>query len=121
MSYLAKIKKLILSLIDDMQENIFDGPIERGDLKLVHFFFSKMHENDIGHHVIKEVLPYADFIKRNDKGFFLKNTGIFSGLPKDRIEFYSKRAVNMPDEDVEVVFQYFNKIVKYIELYKKND
>ena len=60
-------------------------------------------------------------IEDRDQDFFLKNKGIFAGLPDDRIKYYGELITSkrIHTEDRRVVWEYFDTIIAIAEKYKK--
>lgn len=115
------IKTTILELIADIN-GLLDDPFEQADFMIIKFFFEQRDKHDVAQHVVSYVLPYKRQIQRKDQNFFLENTGIFQGLPEDKIEYYSQMIASdkYSEEDREVTWQYFSVLVHLAEEYKKN-
>jgi len=115
-------KNTILELIGDLKDNIFDQEEERGDLMLVEFFFRRMHPERVIDHVSAFALPHKLQIKNRDINFFLENRKIFSGLPEDRIDYYSNMiavGTKLSEEDRQTIWDYFDLFITLAESYRK--
>lgn len=118
------LKKTILELIKDLEENVFSEDYsEKGDMRLIHLFFSRMHESTVMNHIIKYILPHADEIENRDKNFFVDNKHLFAGLPDDKVHHYSDSIVKggrVSEEDINIFWEYFDLIIEISSQYKKN-
>lgn len=118
------LKSIILDFINDLRENVFTLESEKGDLMVVEFFFKRMSPESIASHVIKHVLPHAEVIAKRDLNFFLDNKALFSGLPDDRVVYYSRMISEdknrLTDEDRKTIWEYFDVMIKLMEIHKKN-
>jgi len=117
--WLTDMKTTILELIEDLKDNVFTSQAEIGDLILVEFFFKRMHPERIMNHIISKVLPWKKKIHDRDQKFFLENTSLFVGLPKDRIQHYSSMINNLTGEDKKTIWLYFDTVIAIAENYRK--
>ena len=116
-------KNTVLDFIGDLKDNIFDREEEKGDLMIVEFFFRRMHPERVINHISSLALPHKRKIKSRDVNFFLDNKEIFSGLPEDRINYYSEiiaTGTRLSDEDREIIWAYFDTFIALAESYQKN-
>lgn len=119
----VEAKNTIIDLITNLRDDIFKSQEERGDLTAVEFFFRNCHHERAMMHIINKVLPFKDQITSRNTDFFLKNKYIFSGLPDDRIDYYSKIIVSgkrISDEYRETIWEYFDSLIALAEVYQKN-
>lgn len=114
------VKRLILGLISDLKDNVFTECEEQSDLAMVEFFFDRLSTDVIMKRVVDKVLPYEKQIKDRDIDFFRKNDSIFGGLPGDRVEHYKKEILTLSKENQDILWSYFDVIVKHAKIYKKN-
>lgn len=124
---LSGLKLTINELIVDLKDNIFTSESEQSDLAIVEFFFSCLPEKELMQHVIDNTLPFASHIReRNVQYFISQKNKIFEGLPEDRINHFEHLIVTphdqggMSDENKDVIWSYFQTIVRIAEEYKKN-
>lgn len=120
--FLAGAKTTILDLIRDLRDNIFEEIHEQRDLSTVEFFFSKMHETLVMKHVIQFILPHKNQIENKDLNFFLENTTLFSGLPQNKIDYYTQLITGgqrLDEEDTDLMWDYFRNLVAFGEAYRK--
>lgn len=74
-------------------------------------------------HLINKVLPYKKQIIERDVNFFLNNDSIFSGLPEDRVKYYSSVIASGKRINKEyriTIWEYFDSLIAFAELYQKN-
>lgn len=118
----SSLKKTILELIEDMKENIFTDTREKYDMEALSCFFNTLiSEADLMELVIKNILPHSKYIMDRNKTFFIQNQSLFSGLPKDRIIYYTNVITNnLSQEDESALFDYFIIIVKIAEKYRNS-
>ena len=117
------LKETLLDFIADLKDNIFYTNEEKGELMLVEFFFKRLHTGRVMQHILKHVVPHKKMIKNRDLDFFIENRSIFSGLPEDRIDHYSdvlSHQTKIDDDDMNVIWQYFETMIAIAEQYKKN-
>jgi len=119
---LDNLKQVILDMISDIKDNILTLPSEQDDIILVEFFFSRLHPETVGHHVLKKVVPHKIRIEERSEEFFRNNKFIFSGLKEDKINYY-ERVLSNPNrvnaEDKKIMWEYFDEIIRLAEEYKK--
>ncbi len=117
------MKSTLLELVKDLKENIFKNNDEQGDLMLVEFFFKRMPEEMVMQHIIKQVIPHKIKIKNRNINFFLENKCLFTGLPDDRVDHYRNIIVysgRLNNEDLKIIWEYFDTIIALAELYRKH-
>ena len=119
--YLDSLQSSVLDLIRDLKDNVFEGQDEQGELMLVEFFFKRQNPNNTMNSMVQKVLPHKAQIQNRDLHFFLENRTLFSGLPEDRVSYYSNMIANgkLDDEDVEVIWEYFDTFIALCEQYQK--
>ncbi len=111
-----KIKDTIIEFIDDM-ESLFENSqtVEKGECRLVKFFFQQLSPEAIATHAKEHLVPHKTMILTKNIQFFDKNKeNIFKGLPKDRVDYYAKYVIdskNVCQEDIDVMFRYFKTIL----------
>jgi len=118
----VEAKRIILDLIIDLRDNIFDREDEEEDLTNVEIYFKLLHPERVIDHVINHVLPHKKKIDKRDVNFFLKNKSLFAGLPEDKIKYYSTIIANgkrVSQEDRDVVWDYFDSLIALAESYRK--
>jgi hypothetical protein len=120
------IKMTVIELISDLKENIFTKDEERKDLVMVEFFFNKLSASSIASHIIKHVLPFESKIVVRDIKFFLeKKNEILSGMPQNRIDYFStliqksEKEGGMSSENRNVIWAYFDTLIGLAKKYKK--
>ena len=116
------LKSTILDLITELSENVFTKQNEKDDMTIIEFFFTKMSADSISAHVIKTILPHASKIMNRDTDYFLSNEGIFSGLSKDKIQYYGdiiRDPKRMTEENRDIVWQYLDTILMIATSLKK--
>jgi len=119
---LTDIKTTILDLVKDLKDNIFTELDEQGEFMMVEFFFKRMHPEAIMNHIVEKILPWKEKINKRDQNYFLENTALFEGLPKDRISHYGQvisGGDRVDDEDRKTVWEYFDTMVAIAEGYRK--
>lgn len=116
------LKSTILDLVTELSENVFIKQNEKDDMTIIEFFFTKMSADSIASHVIKTILPHASKIMNRDTDYFLSNEGIFSGLSKDKIQYYGdiiRDPKRMTEENRDIVWQYLDTILMIATSLKK--
>lgn len=119
----VEAKNTIIDLVTNLRDDIFTSSEERGDLSAVEFFFRNCHHERIMMHLINKVLPYKKQIIERDVNFFLNNDSIFSGLPEDRVKYYSSVIASGKRINKEyriTIWEYFDSLIAFAELYQKN-
>lgn len=121
------IKTTVLEFIKDLKDNVFINPTEQGELALVEFFFKKMNNTSVADHVVSHVLRHEKEISKRNISFFIdERNNIFSGLPKDRIDHFTKLITAHPhlggltEDDKNHAWEYFETLVSLAKQYKKN-
>jgi hypothetical protein len=113
-----------MDLLDELADSICRTKVERGELTMVVFFFKKLHPMRCMDHVVEHVLPRKRHIeKRNDKFFDENKYSIFAGMPDDRIEYYAgllKNKNRVSQDNLSVIWDYFDTMLALAEQYKKN-
>lgn len=120
---LMDMKTTILDLVEDLKGNVFTEKDEQGEFMMVEFFFKRMHPESIMNHIVEKILPWKDKINERDQNYFLENTALFEGLPKDRISHYGQvisGGDRVDDEDRETIWAYFDTIVAIAESHRKD-
>lgn len=120
--YCREVKELIKELITDLMDNIFEREEEKSDMIKVKIFFMGLPEDRTMHHVINKILPHKKMIKNRNLDFFLENRHLFSGLSEEKIDYYINYIIkdtSIPDETREVIWTYFDELIRYAEKYKK--
>jgi hypothetical protein len=113
------IKQTILELISDL-ENVFDGVQWVSVLYFAQNYFEKKSSEEVSSIVVKHVLPHKKEIVDGDDNYFLNDAvSIFSGLPTDKVKFFSEMWKNkLTEEDKITVKSYFKVLVNYSEKIK---
>lgn len=113
----------IKELIAEIQEYIFNkGVDEQDDMATVKLFFDRIHHESAYQHVRNHILPHKKQINKRDLLFFLENKGLFSGLPEDKIRYYSREITNpkrISSEDMDSIWDYFTVLIEHTELAQK--
>lgn len=124
--YLDGVKKTLQEFIADMKNGIFTRPGDIEDLCLVEFALGKMTPQVLMEHIISHVLPYKQHIMKKDIKFFVeKKEKIFAGLPQDRVDYFAKVITKpesqggMSEENKDIVWNYFDVLLRLSERYKK--
>lgn len=124
---LSNLKLTITELITDLKDNMFTSPDEQSDLSMVEFFFNCLPEKELMQHVVENTLPFSAQIRARDMNFFItQKNKIFEGLPEERINHFEKLITTpqskggMTDENKDVIWSYFQTIIRIAEEYKKN-
>lgn len=116
------LKRIILEMINEIEECICEDEEEKGDMIVCKFFFERMHSERIMYHIIDKVLPWKKKIMKRDEDFFASNKAIFAGLPDDRISHYGTLINDherVSQDDRNVIWDYFEVMIKIAEKYKK--
>jgi len=119
-------KRMIMEFINDLKTGIFTSPAEQLELTFVEAYYASVDSESAIQHLISNVLPYKDQIKKRNLHFFIdKKDVIFKGLPQARIDHFANM-VTKPEElggiDGEtkrVVWDYFDTFLWLAEEYKK--
>lgn len=117
-----ELKETILELVAALSDSVFTRKNEKADMTIIEFFFTKMSSDSIAAHVIKTILPHSSKIINRDLDYFLSNEGIFSGLPKEKIEYYGniiKDNNRMSTDNRAVVWEYLDTILMLATNMKK--
>jgi len=116
------LKELVLEFIEDLRDNVFTSPDERGDMMLIEFFFKRLHEDMVMKHIVDNLLPHKQKVISRDETFFVNNTIIFKGIPEDRIDHYVeyvKHKERISDDSRDTIYLYFEEMIKIAEKTKK--
>ena len=116
-------KKTILELIDDLKEYVFTESDEQSDIMMVELFFRSKPALEIVYHIIQHILPHEHHITAKNDRFFVDNKQLFEGLPSQKIGYYTNQLTSdrIDADDKEMIWKYFNTLVKLAKKYKKND
>lgn len=113
--------------LNDLKVDIFNRPSDIEDLICVEFFFQKLSDKDLMEHVIKHVLPHKEKIGKRDIDFFVKEKkNIFSGLPKEKVEYFEKRITlgekngGIKQESIDIMFKYFDVFLTLGEFHQES-
>lgn len=120
--YCKEVQRLISELITDLMDNIFENEEEKSDMIKVQFFFMNLPADRAMHHVIQKILPHKRKIKERNLDFFIENRHLFSGLSEEKIDYYINYIVNdtsIPEDTREVIWMYFDELIRYAEKYRK--
>jgi hypothetical protein len=112
----------IVDLINDLN-TIFTSASEQGDLIVVELFYKRLHKNMIMKRVIKNILPYKEYITKRDINFFRDNQFIFNSLPEDRFGYYRDIIIQeqrLTKEDMKVLWDYLDVIITLAEEFNNN-
>lgn len=118
-----ELKGHVMSMIDDLGTILTKGS-EISDINLVSVFFKPLHPEVVMEKTIKKLLPREKEIQDRDIHFFVENTYIFSGLPENRVAYYSKIFTSrkrISPENMEIMWQYLDLFITYAKKYKKMD
>lgn len=115
------LQRTVLEFIAELKDSVFTSPEEQGELMLVEFFYKQQHPLSTMNHIVQHVLPHKAQIVKKNKDFFINNTGIFAGLPEDRVSHYTNliRSGRIDEENIDVMWQYFTIMIKCAEAHKK--
>ena len=120
----GQMRQTISEFVTELKTKIFTEPQEQGDLVLVEFFFSKLHDSMMMNEVIQNVLPWENQIKGRKSEFFLNNRNVFKGIPEDRIEYFSSMwkgdNQRLSKDDKDTIWAYFDTMLAIAKAYKKN-
>lgn len=111
------LRQMIFDMVTDL-ENVFSRPEEKGDLGIILFYIKKQHPDSIMKFAIKNLLPYKTHIESRSLEFFAINTYIFTGLPDEKVEYYTKEIVTnkrLSDSDMDMLWEYLNAIIALAE------
>lgn len=114
----ALIKRTMLDLIADLQQIFNQSAEEEDDMIKVNLYFKDMHPESAFNHVAKYIIPHKKKILSRDLIFFLENGGIFSGLPEDKVRYYSRQITSqtrLASEDKDAIWDYLEVIIVYTE------
>ena len=122
--YIEALKITLFEFIKDLGDGVFTEDHERGDLKIVEFYFKRIPDNILIEKITQNVLPHEKKIRERDEFFFIKNEHIFAGLPKDRIrhfgELWEIPNPKLTDENKNIIWNYFDTIIAITNAYNKN-
>ena len=121
-SLLADIKKTVLEFLQDLKDNIFLKPDEKGDLMICEFYFQRLHPRDTMNHIINKVLPHEEEIKNRKASFFIKKKKeIFKDLPDERVDYFANliESGEIGKENLLVLWSYFDTMIKIASDYRK--
>lgn len=99
--------------------SIFQSSDEKSELTVIEFFYKRMHKETIMQHAINMLLPFKDKVDKRNLKFFEQNKYIFAGLPDDRVAHYNNLIVNLPNDDVGMIWDYLDVMIACAETYKK--
>lgn len=118
------IKNTVLELINDLKQ-VFTQQSDKGDLLLVEFAMKKLSDTTIADKMVSCVLPHSIGIKNRDLEFFLQErNNLFAGLPQNKIDHFAKMISTkgrggLSEEDINIVWDYFDTLLGLVEEYKK--
>lgn len=110
------IKRTMLDLITDLQAIFNQSAEEEDDMIKVHLYFKDMHPEQAFKHISTHIMPHKGKILARDLIFFLENGGIFSGLPEDKLKYYSRQITSktrLAEEDKTAIWDYLEVIILY--------
>lgn len=120
---LDNLSLTISEFLVEIKDNFVDTEEERIDLMGVEFWFKRLDPEDLADIIIRKVLPHKKAIEERQLEFFYKaRNDIFRGIEQSKIDSLASKfdSGNLSENDVDVIFQYFDSIVTLAEEYKKN-
>lgn len=124
---LRDLKDTVIEFIDDIRTNIITNDEHQTDFTKVKVYFQALPGPALMTHAIKHVLPRKREIEKRNKAFFINNKEIFKGLPEDRIAIFSEKFKLSPtkggisNENLKIIWDYWDTILSIIEEYKKEE
>lgn len=115
------IKRTMLDMIADLQQIFNQSTEEEDDMIKVNIFFKDMHPETAYKHIRDHILPHRQKIQKRDIIFFLENKGLFSGLPENKVKYYSRQITSktrLAEEDKTAIWEYLEVIVLYTDRVK---
>lgn len=112
-----ELHQMMFDMVTDL-ENVFSRPEEKGDLGIILFYIKKQHPESVMKFTIEKLLPYKDYIENRNLNFFADNTCIFTGLPDEKVEYYTTeitRNKRLSDEDMNTLWEYLSAMIALAE------
>lgn len=125
MSLAESAKKTVLCLIQAIKDSLCITDQEESDMEKAYVAFSLIHPDVILNLLVLNLLPVQvkNSITSRDISYFKNNMFLFKGLPKNKVEYYQKILVDksrVSDENMEMLWAYFNTLLLIAETSKKN-
>ncbi len=117
----GQIKNTIIEFISDF-ENIIDGGNLKNDIGMANIYFHGLSDTEITQHVIQHILPKKSYISARDMNFFRQNKKtLFGDLPERSVNEFEKVLFDgsIPQENIDVIWDYFDTLVALAEKAKK--
>ena len=115
----------VIELINFIKTDIITDPNIQDDLEFIRNFFHIMVKRDLMNHLLNKVLPHENKIKSRHTDFFTssKNRHIFSVIPEEKYAYFSEtiKKGKVSQEDIGVIFDYFDTLVELCKIFKELD
>jgi len=122
--HLYDLKNILSEFVSDLKDNIFVQPNEQNDFIMMEFFVKSVEPDIIMNNVIDTMLPHKKNIVDRNMSFFIKNKEyIFLGMPLDKVDYYIDVLTDSnrtDDDNLSIIWDYFDVMIDIAEKYKKN-
>lgn len=121
-NYAKMLKEQLGNFLSELSEILEEDPIAKSDITMVRLFFSAIPEQKLMEHFIKYAVPYEEKIRKRQDSFFIENTGLFKGLPDNKVKMVSNFWVSgkFSDEDKDIIWQYFDCFLELVRSHQKH-
>lgn len=119
------LKRTVLELLDDV-ESIFNEPEEMVALMAIKKKYVLMNEKVLSDSLVESILPRKRDISSRNKIFFREFLCLMPEIPenykeymRDMLETWVEKRIS--EEEMDILWQYFDAIVELCEVYKKRN